>query len=245
MIPVRPWKGDYSIPPTGEIAFTDSGDLFTVTSANAAFRFDKESGWLLHYETNHLVLVDDSAGLRPSIWPPSVTQPHLQLFSTSTGSQLVIVRAEYTLPEVACLLHISYTINAAGEMLVRQSLEADSTQPDTINRPALPSFGMNWLFLPALDSVTCYAPLADTTKTPDIFHPLPASIPSTPIRWIALTGADGKGVRIIADSNFVSLYSTGRQLRIMRPMPAFPTPYADFQYAFKISPILPSRAKPF
>ncbi|HVS94837.1 MAG TPA: hypothetical protein VHE54_00070 [Puia sp.] len=232
---VRPWKGDYAIPPTGDLSFTDSNDIFTITSANAIFRFDKQTGWLLHYEVNHLVLVDDSAGLRPSLWPADSTVPHLQLFSTSTGSQLVIVRSEYTLPEVSCLLHMSYTMNASGEMLVGQSLEADSTRQS----PALPSFGMNWTLPARLDSVAGYGPPADSSW-PDIFHASVATTPTTPIRWMAFYGGDKKGIRITADSNFLVLRTSANRLELQRPMPHYPLPYGNYQYCYKVSPVLPA-----
>ena len=234
-IPIRPWKGDYSIPPTGDIAFTDSGDLFTVTSPNALFRFDKQSGWLLAYETNHLILVDDSTGLRPSIWPLSIAQPRLQLFSTSTGSQLAIVRAEYTLPEVSCLLHMSYTINAAGDMLVGQSLEADSAGKG----PALPRFGMTWLLPPGFDSATCYAPPEDTLSA-EIFHTALSTIPPTNVRWMTITTSDNKAIRIAADSAFLILHPDGKGFSIQRPAPSKPLPYGSYQYSFKISPLPPA-----
>jgi beta-galactosidase len=92
------------------------------------------------------------AGDTAIAWKEASHDPHLQLFSTSTGSTLIIVRAEYTLPATSCLLHLSYTINAKGEMLVGQQLEADSTQKGE----ALPCFGMRWLLPADYDSIEYY-----------------------------------------------------------------------------------------
>jgi beta-galactosidase len=237
LVALRPWGGDYTIPPAGELVFSDSNDVFSITSPAASLRFDKQTGWLLHYEAGRLVLVEDSAGLRPALWPSDITQPRLQLFSASTGSQLVIVRTEYTLPEVSCLLHMSYTINAAGDMLVGQSLEADSTK----RGPLLSGFGMSWIVPVALDSVVAYAGTTDAPASPELFHIALPMTPPTPIRWLTITGADGKGIRIIADSCFLQFKLSGKTLAIQRPVRSLPLPYGNFQFVFKVSPVAAKR----
>lgn len=250
LIPVRSWGGDYAIPPVGDLTFTDTNDVFTITSATAFFQFDKQTGWLLRYEANHLLLMGDPAGLRSALWPPATTAPHLQLFSTSTGSQLVIVRAEYTLPEVSSLLHMSYTINAAGDMLVGQSVEPDTARQEadsTKRQPVLPRFGMDWILPAGLDSIRWYGPPSWITLSP-----ISASSPAadtdarntdfTGVRWWTITGSDGKGMRITADSAFLHLHLTGQQLGIDRPMTPDPLPDGNFQYAYKVSPIMPAPA---
>ena len=89
---------------------------------------------------------------------------------------MIIVRAEYTLPATSCLLHLSYTINAKGEMLVGQQLEADSTQKGE----ALPCFGMRWLLPADYDSIEYYGRgrMADSPWT-GIYHDT-AGKPSSP-----------------------------------------------------------------
>jgi hypothetical protein len=77
--------------------------------------------------------------------------------------------------------------------------------------------------------------------------------PAATVRWITFTDADSKGMRIMADSNFLLVHSAGKQLDIQRPMPSAPLPAGNFsngnyQYSFKVSPIVPvlsSRAKRF
>jgi hypothetical protein len=121
---LKPYSTDDLIPAAGDLSFNDSNDVFTIHSPKAFLQFDKESGIMLRFEADHHLL-SDSGGLTPAFRIDSPTsprpttawdsaQPRLQLFSTSTGTQLVIVRAEYTIPEVSSLLHLSYTINAAG-----------------------------------------------------------------------------------------------------------------------------------
>jgi beta-galactosidase len=145
-------------------------------------QFNKQTGWLQHYVVGGRSLLEDTLGLTAnfwrsptnydysyslplqlSAWKRATREPRLQLFSTSTSTDFVIVRADYLLPEVKCLLHVHYTVNARGEMQVEEVLEVDSTQVDTVGTgqgpggsPMLPRMGMKW-FLPAgYDSVTYY-----------------------------------------------------------------------------------------
>ncbi|HXB94309.1 MAG TPA: hypothetical protein VNU70_04085, partial [Puia sp.] len=155
----------------------------------------------------------------------------------STGSQLVIVRTEYTLPEVSCLLHMSYTINAAGDMLIGQSLEADSSK----HAPPLPCFGMNWILPAGLDSVVAYAPLTDSSLSPELFHTTVRMIPPTPIRWLTIIRKDGKGIRFVADSSFLLFKHSGKTLSLQRPVSSLPLPYGNFQFVFKLSPVAAKR----
>ena len=257
LLPLRPWREDNTIRPAGDLVFTDTNGIFTITAANTLVQFDKQTGWLLHYEAGHVLLMGDTAGLQPALWTPAI-QPRLQLFSTSTGAQLVIVRAEYTLPEANCLLHMSYTINAAGEMLVSQALEADSSRQGS----PLPRYGMTWMLPPGLDSVTWYG-LAPGTPAPTSAVPAPtSSAPALPggspailtspvtgsrestypsVRRLSLTGRDGKGLQITADSSLLQLRtfpaadSTTRMLLGIDKLSPTPLLYGNYQYAYKVN----------
>ncbi len=257
LLPLRPWREDNTIRPAGDLVFTDTNGIFTITAANTLVQFDKQTGWLLHYEAGHVLLMGDTAGLQPALWTPTI-QPRLQLFSTSTGAQLVIVRAEYTLPEANSLLHMSYTINAAGQMLVSQALEADSSRQGS----PLPRFGMNWMLPPGLDSVTWYglAPgtPVPTSAAPASTSPAPAlpdrspAIRTSPVtgsrestypsvRRLSLTGRDGKGLQITADSSLLQLRtfpasdSTTRMLLGIDKLSPTPLLYGNYQYAYKVN----------
>lgn len=273
-LPLIAWRGDAIIPATGELTFNDSNNIFTIIAPGTDIRFDKQTGWLLHYQAGHALLMDDTAGLQPALWP-GIT-PRLQLFSTSTGPQLVIVRAEYTVPETASLLHLSYTINSAGDMLISQAVETDTTQhlPDSVHLPALPGFGMRWLLPPGLDTLTCFgaadtavanAPLTPAanratatanmaTTTPPAFttppalvhHALTTGMVTRGTRWLTLTGHDGAGLRITADSTLLetgthaftdTTTQTTRTLLLLKS-PADSTRH----YTYKVTPV---PAKPF
>ncbi len=267
LLPLRPWHGDLAIPPAGELTFTDSNGLFTISAANMQIQFDKQTGWLLHYQAGQTLLMGDTAGVQPALWP--TIPPRLQLFSTSTGTQLVIVRAEYTLPETASLLHLSYTINAVGAMLIGQTLEADTNQhvPDSVQLPPLPAFGMHWLLPVGFDTLTWFGS-ADSTGTagpdstgpkrtgstaPILFHraltPVMGSREIVPaVRWLTITGPQGTGLRITADSTLLDLHTAAAdpiriQLDIDAPRSASPSTRTG-QYNFKITPVLPPAPAP-
>ena len=250
---LRPWPGSQiPVKPTGDLSFTDSNGLFTILSPIAQLRFDKQTGWLQSYTVRDRHLVEDSPGLRShfwleptdpgyaadsaavsSSWKEAGRAPHLQLFSTSTGSQLVIVRAEYTLPETSCLLHLSYTINAAGEMQVGQSMEADSTKQGE----TLPCFGMYWLLPAGFDSVTVYGgaftPFRETNGYTTRTY--------SGVRWCTITGPDGRGLRFTADSTLLTINtrSSDPHLIIDNPSQPYHLPYGNYRYTYKVSPVLP------
>lgn len=267
LLPLRPWRSELAIPPAGELTFTDSNGLFSISAPNMLIQFDKQTGWLLHYEAGKILLMGDTAGVQPALWP--TIPPRLQLFSTSTGTQLVIVRAEYTLPETASLLHLSYTIDAAGAMLIGQTLEADTNQhvPDSVKLPPLPVFGMHWLLPAGLDTLTWFGSADSTGPAPASTGPEPTG-PTAPIlfhraltpvmgpretapavRWLTITGHEGTGLRITADSALLELHTstaadpTRTLLDIDAPMLTSPSTRAG-QYNFKITPVLPPAPTP-
>ena len=187
-------------------------------------------------------------------WVQVTRNPRLQLFSSSTGSEIVIVRTEYTLPETYCHLHLSYTINATGEMEIGQSIEAESAQQGW----PLPRFGMQWTLPAPLDSISAYGRFSkktvdSTTNRPpaEIYHPMiedgqPAEYPA--IRWCRITGRDGKGLQITADSGLLNLSMgprtgkmLGLSLHIDYPAGVGPgqLPYASYRYGFKVSAVGP------
>lgn len=242
-LPMTPWGGDIRIPVTGELSFTDSNDVFTISSPTLRLSFDKESGWIGQYTVNGQTLIADSNGLRPALPAP----PHLQLFSTSTGSQMVIVRTEYTVPELSCLLHLSYTVNSNGALLVEETLETDTTRQDSVLHP-IDRFGISWTLPLPPDSITGYG---GTDSIPSILHAtLSATTIAKNVRWCDIYDPAGKGLRLTADSNLLHLhFPTNRAvINIDSDLPPHPTLPVHFHYGFKATPrsiLLPHQpAKP-
>jgi beta-galactosidase len=250
---IRPYQPRLNILPAGEITLTDENDIFTVHSPSIRISFNRQTGWLVHYEIKGVDLLDDTLGLRPNFWWPgyndsanfyaaqsalhrdsnvnyatsidsgwqaATREPHLQLFSNTTSPQQIIIRTEYTLPATTSLLHLSYTINAGGEMLITQQVEPDTSQPPSRPWP-MPCFGMQWILPPGYDSITEYGPLnpnvaqgpgaASNPGWIGLRHEQPltplaadpqarATATRTGVRWWTITDKKGNGLLFIADT---------------------------------------------
>ena len=291
---LKAWDGsNSSVSPVGDLSFNDEDGIFSIHSAALLMRFDKQTGWLQQYVVKGFRLLEDTPGLSPDFWRPAgdpahprndtavsssletssqqaTRAPRLQLFSTSTGSGIVIVRAEYLLPETLCHLHLSYTINAAGEMQIEQSMDADSAQKGW----TLPRFGMQWALPPGLDSVAWYGPgtqqkdsnraaaigiyrqtISEQGAAPPASasgvtpasrnEPTAASNPrreppiATAVRWWKITGRDGKGLLITADSALLNISAPSPTLLNIDYRPPYDLPYGNYRYAYKVTPVIP------
>jgi beta-galactosidase len=221
---IKPYQPRLTVPPAGEITLSDENDTFTIHSPSIRISFNRQTGWLVQYEIKGIDLLDDSLGLRSNFWWPgyndsanypsdsgwlaATREPHLQVFSTTNSPEQIIIRTEYTLPATTSLLHLSYNINAGGEMLITQQVEPDTSQPSSRQWP-LPCFGMQWILPAGYDSITEYGPLGSgwiglkpgylpTTSPSD---PLArAKATRTEIRWWTITDKDGNGLQFIADT---------------------------------------------
>ena len=281
-----PTGNDLVIRPAGELSFTDTNDIFTIQSPTIHLEFNKQTGWLQRYTVKGAVLLDDTVGLRSVFWLPdggvtsrsqpaagdtaepwleATRDPRLQLFSTSTGSEMVIVRAEYTLPATSCLMHLSYTVNALGEIGIGQSLESDSTQKGW----PLPCFGMQWALPAGFDSIAYYGlgvrqpdSVRPAAKRIGIYRQLLSAPPppdthsrgmtATAVRWWKITGPGHSGLLITADSSLFNgnvLHASPILLSIYYRQPAtgsgfddapglsFHLPYGNYRYEYKITPV--------
>ena len=175
-IMIHPYHPSLSITPGTPLQLSDSNDIATIQSPNARISFNRQTGWLTHYEVKGINLLNDTL----QTFAP---EPRLQLFSNTTSSTEIIIRTEYTIPATASLLHLSYTINANGEMLITEQAEPDSTQPTptqsspttqpptpTQSSPAtqpppadhyMPAYAMQWTLPPDFDSIITYGPITN------------------------------------------------------------------------------------
>ncbi len=147
-------------------------------------------------------------------WKEAQDDPQLAGFESRKQKNLVIVRVTYDLPSVSATLNVSYTVNARGEILVGQELKADPT----IEVPYLPRYGMNMILPAGFEEIAYYghgphenyqdrnsgSPVGIYRQTiTSQFYPYIRPQENgnrTGIRWFAITGRDGKGLRIVSDS---------------------------------------------
>ena len=323
---LQPAIGHLHVDPAGELTLSDINDTFSIRSPDIHLAFHKQKGWLIHYEVKGAILLDDSLGLKSNFWWPgyndsansspdsgwlaATRDPHLQLFATTISAGLIIIRTEYTVPATSCKLHISYTINATGEMLVEQQVEPDTMQSNATEWP-LPCFGMQWILPAGYDSITYYGPgepaapreqavPSEQTIPGKLGAPGKPGIPGKPgepgspgkpgipgwiglyheqasspatgihlrdaatrtgIRWWKITGRDGSGLLITADSSlldFSALHAFDSDATTTTiPQPVRPQtqlsidcnnprpivmPYRSYQYIYKVTPTPPTHS---
>jgi beta-galactosidase/beta-glucuronidase len=249
---------DILVHPAGELSFTDEGGAFTIAAAATGLniQFNKQSGWLQHFVVGGRSLLEDSSGLSTSLWKEGVTEPKLQLFSTSTATDIVVVRADYLLPETFCALHVHYTVNARGEIQVEQVLEVDSAQLGSagasFSPPMLPGFGMQWSLPAGYDSIAYYGrgPQENNMQRPNgtlagIYRQV-VDQPSggrAGIRWWKITDRQGHGMQVTADSTLLSISASHYTDNVPRARTSVHidlrqnAPYGNYHYMYKVTPL--------
>lgn len=157
---------------TEKLSYTKEADAISVSSANAALRFNKKTGLLNHYTVNGVNYLATATALEPNFWRAptdndmganlqktlkdwkiATKNMRLTAFDVNQNNNIVTVKASYNLAEVMAKLNISYQINATGEILVSQDLTADTTQKIG---PMLFKFGMKMILSPGFENLNYY-----------------------------------------------------------------------------------------
>jgi len=237
-----PLEGKYTntlnVAANGKLSVKDESGSYTITSPTVVIRFNKTTGLLEQYEVKKQNLLENGLPLQPNFWRgPTDNDMGAQLqlklkpwkeategrqldnFSASEENGLVHIQTAFTLNGVSTKLNIQYTINAAGEMLVKQEMVADASK----NNPMLLRFGMKWILPAGFETIQFYgrgpvenyqdrnysAPVGIYTQTvKDQFYPYirPQETGNkTDIRWFTITSKKGRGLRIEADSSLLSM----------------------------------------
>lgn len=226
------YKNNIALKPSGDVTVTDAAADYTIKSDKAMLKFNKSTGFLEQYVVNATNLLEDGFTLRPNFWrgptdndmgaklqltlkPWKLATDNVKLsdFSANQKGDIVVVKANYTLPDVSGKLKLQYTINASGEMLVKQQLIADTS----VHKEILPRFGMKWILPRGFETIEYYGrgPLENyqdrqtaypvgwykqTVKSQFYPYIRPQETGNkTDIRWFTLTNANGNGVTIQSD----------------------------------------------
>lgn len=116
-----------------------------VLGENFRIEFNKQNGFLSHYEVKGAQLLEDGSYLTPNFWRAPTDNdmgaglqkrysiwrnPELKLTSLKQNieNDQAIVRTEYEMPATGAKLYLTYTINNEGAMKVVQKLAADKTK---------------------------------------------------------------------------------------------------------------------
>ena len=122
----------------------EDNDLFylIVKGENFQIDFKRRDGFLSLYEVNGMSILHEGAQLRPNFWRAPTDNdmgaglqqkyvvwknPKLELKSLehATENDMVVVKAQYDMPEVSAKLALTYRINKEGAIEVTQSMTAD------------------------------------------------------------------------------------------------------------------------
>lgn len=217
----------------GKVTVKDEAASYTITSSSAVIRFNKTTGLLEQYEVKKQNLLQNGLPLQPNFWrgptdndmgaqlqmklkpwKEATKSQQLEKFAASEENNLVHIQISYALAAVSATLNIHYTINAAGEILVKQELVADASKSVAM----LPRFGMKWILPEGFENIQFYGrgpvenyqdrnystPVgiyAQTVK--EQFYPYVRPQENgnkTDIRWFTITNKKGRGLRIESDS---------------------------------------------
>lgn len=164
-------KKEVAVAAKGKVSLVRNDSFCTVYSASATIGFDAKTGWLRSYNIAGVEYIESGFSPKANFWraPTDLDMganlPHklkawraasngfvLTGFGASETNGVVNVSATYNLPEVYAALQMRYTVNAAGELLVEQTLLADTIKAVSV----LPRFGFRWILPEGFESLAYY-----------------------------------------------------------------------------------------
>lgn len=165
------FANDMDLKPAGRLQLLETATSYTLTSPLLQMVFSKQSGLLEQYRVKGADLLEKDYSPRPSFWRAPTDndmgarlQVRLKAWKTATAelkpaslsatvqNGLAVIRARYELAGMGAQLAMEYTVNAAGELLVSQQLQADTAGKGEL----LPRFGMNWVLPAGFEQIEYY-----------------------------------------------------------------------------------------
>lgn len=224
------YKNVIALAEKGSIGKNETPDELSISSDKVNISFDKKTGMLKRYAVGNTVLLDQNYLFRPNFWRAPTDNdfgarfqtklkgwkdaglnPVLKSITSETQKNIILVRAEYSLPQVLANLSIEYAINAVGEIAVNEKLlVADTSKKIEI----LPRFGMQWTLPEGFNAIEYYgrgphenyidrnfsAHLGLYKQSVDAQY-FPYVTPQetgnkTDVRWFKICNATGQGLEI-------------------------------------------------
>lgn len=155
----------------GKVAVKEDSSFYTINSSNTTVRFNKRTGFIDAWQYQGQNLLENGYSLQPNFWRAptdndmgagiqlklkawrnATAQPVLHSFEANEKDGRVEVKAAYILNATEARLYLQYLINAAGEVVVTQSMVADTTH----FKEVLPRFGMKWVLPAGFDWLEYY-----------------------------------------------------------------------------------------
>ena len=205
------------------------GDVFDIT-------FDKSNGYLTGYEFMNDQFMKEGESLQPNFWRAPTdndigANSHRKLYAWRNptikldlleakkvnSTNLVIINANYTLPELGAMLSLQYTINSEGEIKVEQNMKAGNGEeyPELMFR-----FGMQMVLNDKFDKISYYGrgPIENyqdrkystfigkyTQTIDEQYYPYDRPQETgnkTDIRWWNVSQYGGRGLQFVSNQPF-------------------------------------------
>ncbi|WP_428228418.1 glycoside hydrolase family 2 TIM barrel-domain containing protein [Flavobacterium sp.] len=165
------WKNDIKLEGASKITVEKKENSTVFKGDKATITFDKKNGFISGYVFNNQPVLKEGYQLRPNFWRAPNDNDFGALFMeklvawkeatenptlvnwtyTVSKDNKILVKAQYSLPQVSSELELNYEISGNGELLVKEQLNMDKTK----EQPILPRFGME-IILPKDFSAMSY-----------------------------------------------------------------------------------------
>ncbi len=225
-------RPDINLTHAGKVNVQRDGDKILVTGANFKIVFNHRTGLMTSYKVNGTEYIQSGYDLKPNFWRApndndyGAGYPKLLLNwkrATYGGfyllnyeidkedPQAVSLTMHYDMPDVYAHLTLRYTINGAGAILVKQSMQADPTKEVAI----LPKFGMQLVLPKKFHQIEWYGRGPDETywdrKSSQFIGTYTSTVAQqyhysyvrpqesgnkTDVRWVKLTDNEGNGLLV-------------------------------------------------
>ena len=219
----------------GSISRKEFSGKLQFTGSKASVTFDKATGAICQYSYNGVAMLDPAYETKPNFWRVPTDNDYgakipqkLQAWKEATMKQVLLsfqdtirnglatVNVTCQLPSVLAILHINYTINAAGKIKVEQLVQV--SKDSMVKIGIMPRFGMQWILPQGFNQVEYYGRGPHENyqdrnfsahvglykqKVDEQFFPyvIPQETGNkTDIRWYRISNAKGKGIFIHSDS---------------------------------------------
>jgi beta-galactosidase len=226
-----PYRKTLVAAPVGKVSVADHSESYTIQAGPVRLVFGKASGLLQSYRLGNTELIESGHALQPNFWRaptdndmgaklqlklkawkevPGKLQAAAFTPLRSDDGGTVTVTSRYELRGLGATLTVRYTVNGKGELVVRQDLQADTTE----EHPMLLKFGMKWVLPAGFEAIEYYgrgphenysdrsyaAPVGRYRQTVSSqFTPYTRPQETgnkTGVRWWRITNGGGKGLMV-------------------------------------------------